>query len=61
MREITEELNSEKERAVESDAALAAWEDKVRACKETAAVVSAERGRDGELESLRCKWQVQHS
>ena len=25
------------------------------ACKETAAVVAAERGRDGELESLRCE------
>ena len=55
VRSINEELNAEKERAVEADSALAEWEDKVRACKETAAVVNAERGRDGELESLRCK------
>ena len=55
VRSISEELNAEKERAVEADSALAEWEDKVRACKETAAVVAAERGRDGELESLRCE------
>ena len=55
VRSINEELSAEKERAVEADSALAEWEDKVRACKETAAVVNAEKGRDGELESLRCK------
>ena len=55
VRSISEDLNAEKERAVEADSALAEWEDKVRACKETTAVVNAERGRDGELETLRCK------
>ena len=55
VRSINEELNVEKERAVEADSTLAEWEDKVRACKETTAVITAERGRDGELESLRCK------
>ena len=56
VRSITEELNAEKERAVGADSALAEWEDKVRACKETTAVVTAERGREGELETLKCKF-----
>lgn len=43
------------ERVRESDKELFAWEDKVKACKETSGFLTEERARDGELETLKCE------
>ncbi len=53
VRAMVEELSAEKETALAADKTLAEWEDKVGACKQTHAVVTSERGREGEVEALR--------
>lgn len=53
VRNLVADLECDKASAVEADSVLANWEDKVRAARETHSVVSAERGRDGEVETMR--------
>lgn len=51
--DLQEEIDAEKQRALEADGHLSDWEDRLRACRETHSLVSQEKARDGEVEHLR--------
>eukprot|EP00094_Tigriopus_californicus_P006577 TCALIF_06333-PA protein Name:"Similar to Ccdc40 Coiled-coil domain-containing protein 40 (Mus musculus)" AED:0.16 eAED:0.16 QI:0/0.5/0/0.66/1/1/3/0/818 len=47
------EIETEKQNALEAEAQMVEWEDRMKACKDTHDLISSQRGREGELEGLR--------
>ncbi len=53
VRGLESEIEASRSKVLEADADVAEWEEKLRTCKETRALVSADRAREGQVERLR--------